>query len=183
MKKIILLNGGSKTRKAFRSGVSTSELVCHHSKKMILHIDGTNELSFVIDNVAIDFTDSYVFTRLRATDAHFCGILYEHLQAIGIPASDPINLSYKASEEKISQMGRLARAGVPVPETIIAREESYSANKEYILEHISFPLVYKTDGSRGTAVLKINSKEELEQKLKMKKQEVLKARVKTVTYP
>jgi RimK family alpha-L-glutamate ligase len=169
MKKIIIVNGGSKTRRAFLSGLTTTTLESHKMKDMIVHIHTDNSVVFLDKNIPIDFTDSYVFTRVRGSDEHFCGILYEHLQDLGVPASDPINLSYKMSEAKISQMPRLARAGITVPETIIARRESYLANKDYISSHISFPLVYKTEGSQGDAVFKINTEEELDLKIEAEK--------------
>lgn len=161
MKKIILLNAGSRTRNAFAQGVTKSELITLRSKEMIAHMS-SNHVVFLNKGVPVDFTDAYVFTRLRASDAHFCGILYEHFEANRIKASDPINASFKASEEKISEMPRLVRANIPIPDTIIAREESYALNKQYILEHISFPLVYKTDGSQGKNVHKVNSLDALE---------------------
>jgi len=169
MQKIILLNAGSATRTAFQAGITQSSFEHYKSKEIILHIKGDLSLSFISSNTPINFENSYVFTRLRANDTHFCGILYEHLHALGIATSDPITLSFKMSEEKIAQMGRLARAGIRIPQTIIAREESYEANKTYILEHIQFPLVYKTDGSRGKNVFKIHSQEELEDKIASKK--------------
>jgi ribosomal protein S6--L-glutamate ligase len=90
------------------------------------------------------------------------------LEALKIKASDPINVSFKMAEEKISQMPRLARAGIQIPETIIAREESYKANKEYILQNVTFPCVFKTDGKKGDAVFKVASVSELEERIAQK---------------
>lgn len=173
MKKIILLNGGSRTRRAFNEGIKEAVLLPLRTKEMMIHTKADLDVVFIHRNTPIDFTDSFVFTRLRANDAHFCGILYEHLQFHHIPASDPINLSFKLSEEKISQMPRLARGNIQIPVTIIAREESYEVNKEYIKNNISFPLVYKTDGSQGNAVFKIHTQEELDEKIKNKKKHEL----------
>lgn len=170
MKRILLLNGGPKTQRAFEMGVENTNVETRRSKEIILHIKKNLTQSYINRNeeIVLD-TDMYVFTRLNATDSHFCGILYEHLVANGIKASDPINLSFKMAEEKIAQMPRLARAGIQIPETIIAREESYEANKEYILQNISFPCVFKTDGKKGDAVFKIDSPEELEEKIASKR--------------
>jgi ribosomal protein S6--L-glutamate ligase len=165
MKKIIMLNGGSKTRRAFTAGLHRVTLQSHKTKNIIVHITDDHAVTFLDKNIPIDFTDSYVFTRLRGHDEHLCGILYEHLRDIGVCASDPITLSYRMSEAKISQMPRLARAMISVPETIIARRDSYLQNKEYILSHIQFPLVYKTEGSQGDAVFKINTQDELDVKI------------------
>lgn len=168
-KKIIVLNAGLRTRKAFTAGLGNTPMEHYKSKEMMIHISKDLSVQFISKNNVIDFKDSYVFTRLRATDPHLCGILYEHLASIGVPASDPINTSFKMSEEKISQMTRLARARIMIPETIIAREESFMVNKDYILQNIHFPLVYKTDGSQGRSVFKINSLQELEEHISKKK--------------
>lgn len=168
-----MFNGGSKTRRAFSSGLQETILESHKTKKCILHIRKDLSVNFLEEGVPIDFTDSYVFTRLRARDEQFCGILYDHLAELGVNASDPINSSYIMSEAKISQMPRLARAGIRIPETIIAHERSYAFNKDYILSNISFPLVYKTEGSQGDAVFKIDSLESLEEKISTKKRNEL----------
>jgi ribosomal protein S6--L-glutamate ligase len=65
-------------------------------------------------------------------------------------------------------MARFVRAGVPIPKTIIAREEGYRDNREHILAALSFPLVFKLDGSQGNRVHKINSAEELDSAVAMK---------------
>ncbi len=165
MKKIFALNCGSRTRRALGEGISKAQLVPLRTKELMMHIKKDLTISLFHRNERIDFTDSVVFTRLRANDAHFCGILYEHFEALSIPASDPINRSFKLSEEKISQMPRLARAKIRIPETIIAQEESYRANRDYIVNNISFPLVFKTDGSQGKAVFKIDTQAELDEKI------------------
>jgi ribosomal protein S6--L-glutamate ligase len=160
-RKVILLNGGLKTREAFKAGLSELGFEAYKSKELILHIDASGDIHFLNENMPIHFADSYVFTRLRATDRQFCGILYHYLKATGVPASDAINLSFPNSEEKISQMAQLTMNGLSVPETIIAREESFFANEAYIRSHIMFPLVYKLDGSKGDAVFLVDSYEAL----------------------
>ncbi len=162
MKQLILANAGTQTRRAFIAGAGDTPVLSIKTKSMILLLGYSEPISFIYKGVPVDFTDSVVFTRLRANDALFCGILYEHLKALGIPASDPINHAFPNAEEKIAQMARFVRAGVPIPKTIIAREEGYRKNRDVILEHVSFPLVYKLDGSQGNHVHKINSVEELD---------------------
>jgi RimK family alpha-L-glutamate ligase len=174
MKKIILLNAGTKTRESFSSGVCESvPLECYKTKETILHISSDLRISFLHSQKEIDFTNSYVFTRVRSHDELFTGIIYEHLKANNIKASDAINISFKDSGEKIAQMPRLARANIQIPNTIIAREESYQTNKQYILDNITFPLVYKTDGNKGEAVFKVDTLEELENHISQKKPKVL----------
>lgn len=153
---------GSETRKAFKEGAPDGVFESYRSKETILHIGKDGSITFLYKNLPIDFTDSYVFTRLRATDPHFCGMMYEYFAHRGVPANDPINRSHPYSAEKISQMLFLTLAGIRIPETIVFREESYKANRAYIMEHVTFPLVYKTDGSKGRNVHIAHTAEELD---------------------
>ncbi len=168
MRTIFLLNAGTRTRRSFERGLSNTPVTHLKTKNVIAHLKAGEALRFMTDGVAIDFSDSYVFTRLRANDALFCGILYEHLSALGIPASDPITLSYPHAEEKIAQMPRFFRAGLRIPDTIIAREESYTENRDYILHNIEFPCIYKLDGSQGRNVHLVRSLEELDALIEQK---------------
>lgn len=160
--KIILINAGTQTRLAFRAGAQDTPCKSYKSKRMLLHIGAAGSIDFIYKNVSVDLSNAYVFTRLRATDPHFCGMLYEFLSHHQIPVNDPISLSYPFSAEKITQMLLLALSNIRTPESFIFREESFALNKEYLREHISFPAVYKLDGSRGTKVYYVASFEELE---------------------
>lgn len=168
MQKIILLNAGTRTRRSFERGTSTAPVLNLKTKHMIAHLTSGVVPRFIANGTVIEFSDSYVFTRLRANDALFCGILYEHLAAIGVPASDPITHAYPHAEEKIAQMARFVRGGLSIPETIIAREEGYAAERDYILSHLSFPLVYKLDGSQGRHVHLVATSDELDLLIKAK---------------
>lgn len=157
-----MINAGTRTRNAFAAGLGTIPYEHYSSKCISLHIDAAGGIHFIYKDTPVDFSDSYVFTRLRATDPHFCGMLYAYFAHHNIPASDPINCSFPYSAEKIAQMMFLALNAVRIPETIIFREESYAANRAYIEAHSTFPLVYKTDGSQGKNVHIANSLAELD---------------------
>ncbi len=173
VKKCILLNAGTQTRRAFKAGLTTAECEHYATKKMALHIRAHTEPLFLYKNKPIDWNDSFVFTRIRATDQQFCGILYDYFAQHQIPASDPINHSYVNSAEKISQMLLLSMNEITVPDTIIFREESFAANNEYIQSHLTFPLIFKTDGSRGRNVHYVEEYAALEKLLQHKKPHVL----------
>ncbi len=160
--KCIILNAGTETRRAFISGLGDLPHEWYHTKRLLLHIDDGGKPAFIHRGIPIDWTGSFVFLRLRATDQQFCGILSDHLARKNIPVNDPINRSYPGSAEKISQMLTLASSGIRVPETFIFREESFRRNKKYLREHISFPAVFKTDGSKGRNVRYVATWEELE---------------------
>ncbi len=172
-KKCILLNTGTKTRHAFIEGLGGLPHERYNTKSMVLHIQKDGGPLFVYRNNPIDWTGACVFTRLRATDQQFCGILYDYFNHHNIPASDPINHSYVNSAEKISQMLLLALADIRIPETIIFREESFTKNQKYIEEHCTFPLIYKTDGSQGRNVHFVETMDELLKLVANKKPQVL----------
>lgn len=168
-KKYVFLNAGTETRRALVAGIGDSPYEWYHTKNMILHIDANGTPVFVYKNSPISFDGAHVFTRLRAHDQQFCGILYDFFKHHNIPASDPINHSYENSAEKISQMLLLSLAGIRVPETIIFREEGYRKNRAYIEKHYAFPLVFKTDGSKGKNVHYVNTMEALDALVAKKK--------------
>ncbi len=167
--KFIFLNAGTETRRALISGIGDTPYEWYHTKNMILHVDRNGAPIFVYKNTPISFDSAHVFTRLRANDQQFCGILYDFFRHHNIPANDPINHSYENSAEKISQMLLLSLAGIRIPETIIFREEGYRKNKGYIEEHCVFPLVFKTDGSKGKNVHYVTTIEELDELVDKKK--------------
>lgn len=171
--KYILINAGTKTRRAFINGLQNTPTEHFASKKILLHIDTKGTPHFIYNNIPISFENARIFTRLRATDQQFCGILYDYLRHNHIAANDPINHSYANSAEKISQMLILAQQGIRIPETFIFREESFASNEKYILEHTAYPLIYKTDGSRGRNVHYIETPEELKNTILNKKPHVL----------
>ena len=171
--KVIFLNAGTETRKAFLAGIGDTPYKWYHTKNIALHISAKGEVIFLRKNKQIDWTGARVFTRLRGSDNQFCGILYDYFAYHHIPASDPINRSYENSAEKISQMSLLAMNGIRVPESFIFREESYAKNQAYIEEHLTFPLVYKTDGSRGRNVHFVENVEELRALIAKKQPEIL----------
>lgn len=172
-KKYILLNAGTKTRRAFVQGLDEIPHEWYRTRYMALHIDAHGVPRFLYRNKYIDWNDAHVFTRLRATDQQFCGILHDFFAHHHIPFNDSINRSYTNSAEKISQMLLLALSGIAIPETFIFREESYKKNQTYIEENISFPCIYKTDGSKGKNVQYVETIEALRACIEKKKPTVL----------
>lgn len=171
--KIIFLNAGTQTRRNFIQGIDSMPYEWYHTKRMILHIAHDGVIRFVYKDTPINWEHASVFTRLRGTDNQFCGILYDYFTHHHIPANDPINQSYENSAEKISQMLLLAQEGISIPETFIFREESYKKNQAYIEKRLTFPLVFKTDGSRGRNVHIAHTKEELDALVAQKPPQVL----------
>lgn len=165
----ILLNAGTKTRKAFAEGLDGIRLKRYQTPRLALHISQDGHPEFLHRNKPISWDSSFVYTRLCGTDEQFCGILYDYFLHKGIPANDPIHSSYTHSAEKISQMLKLALNSIPIPESFIVREESFAKNKLYIESHVSYPLIYKTDGRQGENVFYIENEEALLEQIKNKK--------------
>lgn len=165
---LTFLNMGTENRKAFLEGIGNTPYRWYHTKRMMLHIKN-GVPTFLYRGKPIDWANSHVFTRLRGTDQLFCGMLYEYFLHHGIPVNDPIGLSYEQSAEKIAQMLKLTLAGIRVPETIVFREEAYYANRRYLEATLSFPLIFKTDGSRGKNVHFVIDKDTLESCIKEKR--------------
>lgn len=161
-KKIILLNGGTRTRAAFSAGCGALPFEPYRTKEIIAYVSGTSEPEFYYRNERVDFSDATIFTRLRATDQHFCGILYYYFNQRNIPATDPINSYFQYSEEKIAQMVMLSMNGIRVPTTLIARRESLVANRAIAERLITFPAVFKTNGSQGKNVHLVHDLAELD---------------------
>lgn len=168
-KTCILLNAGTKTRKAFVEGLGETRLKRYQTPRLALHITSEGAPLFLHRNKAIDWNGACVYTRLCGTDEQFCGILYDYFLHKNIPANDPIHSSYTHSAEKISQMLKLALNGIPIPESFIVREESFAKNLAYIESHTTFPLIYKTDGRQGEQVFYVESREELQNHIEKKR--------------
>lgn len=160
-KKIILLNAGTETRKAFIRGIGDTPYEWYHTKRMMLHIKDVVP-AFLYKGIPVDWNGATVFTRLRGEDQQFSGMLYDFFTHSNITANDSINGSYENSSEKIAQMLTLTLAGIRVPESFIFREESFKRHKAYILERLTFPFIFKTDGSRGRNVILISSEAEFD---------------------
>lgn len=172
-RKFFLFNAGKKTQDDFTAGVGDIPVFSLHSADVLLHVTRDAVVSFIHHNVPIDFSNAYVFIRRKGDDSHFCGILNEYLAHHHISANDPIHLSYKPSAGKISQTMQLALAHIPIPDTMIFRKRSFLKNREYFEQHLSFPTVYKTDGSKGKNVFVAHTFAELEALLHIQKPDVL----------
>ncbi len=159
--------------KSFKTTFKKIPVTSYKAAEIFVHVKTDLQVVWRHKKESINFEHALVFTRVSKRDAHMLGILYEHLRRNNIPASDPVITAYTYANGKMAQMVCFADAGIQVPQSIICNEISYAQNKKYILEHIQFPLVYKTSGNRGTCVFKINSKAELETKIAQKNERVL----------
>ena len=165
-KRLIFLNFGSKNIKHIVTQPSLFSFEFYKTKDTCCFIKNGTRVIFINKGKALDFSNSRVFTRLRGSDSQFCGIIHEHLDRHKIRFVDPINLKFRDADQKIAQMPRLAEAGIRVPETFIARKESFEANRDFIISKLSFPVVFKKNGSQGRDVHIVKTIEELERLVK-----------------
>jgi len=167
-KRLIFLNFGNKNIKHIVTQPSLFSFEFYKTKDTCCYIKDGTKVTFINKGKVLDFSNSRVFTRLRGSDSQFCGILHEHLDRHNLPFVDQINLKFRDADQKIAQMPRLAEAGIRVPETFIARKESYETNRDFILSKITFPAVFKTNGSQGRNVHIVKTIEELDRLVKSK---------------
>jgi ribosomal protein S6--L-glutamate ligase len=107
----------------------------------------------------------YGFIRVRGKYALMVSLMARLLQAHRIPFNDASNLEHTANEEKITQMLQFTLAGIPIPKTALFVPDAFKENEALICQHIGFPAVLKLNGSRGDVVWKVESKEDLYQKI------------------
>jgi RimK family alpha-L-glutamate ligase len=176
-KKILFLNGGvKKFGNDFRKACEDLDIECvsaraHHNSFLIAETTGCRYFHL---GEEIDFKNiNYCFIRVKTKFSHMNSLISNILKSRGTPFNDLGNLEHTKSDEKITQMVRFAEAGIPIPRSVIFSRVSYKKNKEAIQEHISYPCVLKTNGSKGEAVWKIESQEELEKKIKDVKEDLM----------
>jgi RimK family alpha-L-glutamate ligase len=124
----------------------------------------------------LDFQNAMIFIRGRGEktkDTFFLSILTEFFYQNKIPTSGIINRYHTHASEKLTQMVKFGIHNVPIPKTIIIKPETIQKNKQLILQELNFPCVLKTRGANGRAVWKIQSFQELREKIKLVTEEVV----------
>lgn len=159
--KIILINPKKYAFSTITKSLPKAKIITYESKKIIIHAEN-GKTKFIYNNKTIHFKNSYVFTHLRGNDGHFTSILREYLKLNQIPINREFDSYDGNANGKITQMARFNDHKLHIPKSIICRKESYYFNQQYILNQFQFPLIYKTDGSRGENVKKIDSQKQLE---------------------
>jgi RimK family alpha-L-glutamate ligase len=173
MKKIYVVNIVNSTKERvlwqeqFTTACTKADIKCEYfsSRNCIFIITTGKEIELFCRNQKINPQDSYFFIRSRFQDSTFIYLLATWLKSRNITFNDPANTSHTDAADKVSQMLTLSLHNLPVPDSIICQTKSFELNKATILKNISFPCVLKGTGSKGKAVWKIHSIEELEEKI------------------
>ncbi len=168
MKKVLFVNGGNGGfGNNFREASKEKDIECVSIRAahsfIVIDNDGCK---FFHLGEEIDLKSfAYCFIRVKSLKAHMTALLSYLLESYGVPYNDKNNIEHTQNDEKITQMVRFGRMGIPIPKSIIFSHKSYEKNKEIIQKYITYPCVLKTNGSKGNAVWKISNQEDLESKM------------------
>jgi len=175
--KVLFINGGSKKFGTdFREACNEQGVTCLSFRAVhtVLEIYN-NTLYFWVNGENIAVNDAmYAFIRVKGKSTHMLSLIATYFRLTGVEFNDgEPNVGHTKSDEKISQMIRYCVSGIPIPNGFIVSYRSYYKNREAILERVVFPCVLKAGGSKGDCVWKIESIQELEEKMEHVDDELL----------
>ncbi len=175
-KKILLVNGGSKQfgmdflKHAEMAGLECRKIRTYVNSSILLE---KNKITFFESGELIDLQNyKYAFIRVKSIGTQLTSLFCEILNNLKIDYNDKSNVEHTMGDEKITQMLRFAMNNVPIPKTFIFSDRSFEKNIEVFRENFSFPCVLKTNGSKGRAVWKINSENEIREIVSNTKKEI-----------
>ncbi len=174
--KILLVNGGSKKFGLdFLHYTAQNNLDC---RKIRTYVNS----AIVLDKNKIDFYESgeflnlsdykYAFIRVKTMGSQLTSIFCEILNDLKINYNDKSNIEHTMGDEKITQMVRFAINKIPIPKTMIFSDKSFQKNIEVFRKNFTFPCVMKTNGSKGRAVWKITSEDQIAKIIEDTKKEI-----------
>jgi RimK family alpha-L-glutamate ligase len=176
-KNILFINGGVKEfGNRFRAACDSNNLNCtsvraHHNSVIIAEQTGCRYFHL---NEEVSLTSmKYAFFRVRGMFSHMTSLVAYILKHHKVPFNDLGNLEHTQSDEKLTQMVRFACNRIPIPKSIIFSAKAYKKNEELLEREISFPCVMKTNGSKGENVWLIDSREQMEEKMKLSEHELV----------
>lgn len=101
-----------------------------------------------------------VIPRVGAAVDYFGVAVMRQLQMLGVLMFNPPD-SIEVSRDKLYTHQVMAAKGVPIPKTVLGKKPF---QYEFIKQHFGYPLIVKlASGSKGEAVWKVDSEEELRQ--------------------
>ena len=122
-----------------------------------LLMSSTGITSAVYQGEPIALPDA-VIPRVGANVDYFGLAVMRQLESLGVKVFNP-SASIEISRDKMYTHQVLAAAGIPIPKSVLSRWPFDSA---YIERHFGYPVILKsTSGSKGDAVWKVDSREEL----------------------
>ncbi|MBU1126506.1 MAG: hypothetical protein ABH826_05485 [Patescibacteria group bacterium] len=180
-KNIILYNSVKRFRDGFELGCDNNDikLTKVRTRYLAIHLKNGSPARFIYKNDDLDVDNAFNFIQMRGKEAHIPSLIALYCEYQGIGFNDVVNTHHTDNAYKISQMMMLWLSGLPIPETMILSNFSYEANREYIKDHLQFPLVLKKNGDRGEEVWKIKNIEELDKRMiltEIEKKEAIKGK-------
>ncbi len=170
---INLFNSIEKLRGGFVSEATEKSVAVnlYRTRHTIIHLKNNEVTKFIHKGDRIELHNHVNHIQIRGRDQHTAALLAIYCRYHEIPFNDPINTDHTLNAQKISQMMFLHLHKLPIPESIIVTSFSYESNYDYIKNAFTFPVVLKLNGDRGAQVWKIDSQEELDNRLLLSKEE------------
>lgn len=134
----------------------------HHT---VIHLKNNCMAKFIHKGDDVDLHNHVNHFQVRGKDQHTAALLAIYCQFHNLPLNDPINTDHTLNAQKISQMVFFHLNKIPIPESIIVTSFSYKKNYDYIKKIFTFPVVLKLNVDRGAQVWKVESQEELDDRL------------------
>ncbi len=173
-KTVLLVNPTPEFEEGFTKSCQNRGIICKtiQADKLLL-IATTNNCSVFYEGEELILKEiDYCFIQKRGKANHITTLLAYLLEQNKIPFNDKINLQHTLTSGKITQMVKFSQNNLPIPKSVICGVLSFETNLSIIKENISFPCVLKTKGTHGNSVWKIETQEELEEKVKEIKEQL-----------
>lgn len=135
-------------------------------QNICIHLKNGDNAKFIHDNELFDLHGAYNLIQWRGDESLVPTMIAMYCAKHNLPFTDAVNAEHtQEGARKMVQMLLLHMNGLPIPETILFYQTALVANRKYILENISFPIVVKTAGDYGQSVWKVNDIDELDDRI------------------
>ncbi len=161
-KKVVVINPDHRFE-YFPTFFSEAEYIELLTSNSVMIFDN-DKMRLFSKNNEIFYNDCYFLFRGVKDD--FVSILYRYLSLKGHKLDAPIQRYNDLATSKITQAAIFSFFKIPFPKTIICSKESFESNKSTIMSEIPLPFVLKKKGANGKEVWKIDTEQELKNKLK-----------------
>ena len=122
-----------------------------------LAVSASGSSSIIYRGSPVQLPDA-VIPRVGANVDYFGLAVLRQLEALDVLVFNPVN-AIEISRDKLYTHQVLSAHGIPIPQTVLSR---IPFEYDYIEQHFSYPLIVKlASGSRGEAVWKLDSRDEL----------------------
>ena len=158
IKNITFHNGGYVKRRLVEESIRVGiQMRLVNPNRFDLLMSKTGIVSPVYMGQPIALPDA-VIPRVGANVDYFGLAVMRQLETLGVKVFNP-SASIEISRDKLYTHQVLAAAGIPIPKSVLSR---WPFDYTYIERHFGYPVILKaTSGSKGDAVWKIDSREQL----------------------